>query len=103
VFFLGFLVASLGVVPPGLLNMTAANVSLREGHVRGIMFSVGACVIVFVQTYIAAIFARYITNHSEIIEILQRVAFVIFILITVYFLFIGRLGPLCWASYRISV
>lgn len=93
VFFLGFFVALLGVVPPGLLNMTAANVSLREGHVRGIMFSVGACVIVFAQTYVAVIFARYITNHSEIIEVLQRVAFVIFILITIYFLFIAKEKP----------
>lgn len=93
VFFLGLLVALVGVVPPGLLNMTAANVSLREGHVRGIMFSVGACVIVFAQTYIAAIFARYISNHLEIIEVLQRVAFVIFILITIYYLFVAKKKP----------
>ena len=93
VFFLGFLVALIGVVPPGLLNMTAANISLREGHTRGIMFSVGACVIVSVQTYVAAIFARYISNHTEIVEILQRVAFVIFILITIYFLFIAKEKP----------
>ncbi|WP_100613440.1 cation-translocating P-type ATPase [Confluentibacter citreus] len=93
VFFLGLFVAFIGVVPPGLLNMTAANISLREGHVRGIMFSIGACVIVFIQTYIAAIFARYISNHLEIIEVLQRVAFVIFILITIYFLFIVKKKP----------
>ncbi|PKQ46883.1 cation-translocating P-type ATPase [Confluentibacter flavum] len=93
VFFLGLFVAFIGVVPPGLLNMTAANISLREGHVRGIMFSIGACVVVFIQTYIAAIFARYISNHLEIIEVLQRVAFVIFILITIYFLFIVKKKP----------
>ena len=93
VFFLGLFIALIGVVPPGLLNMTAAKISLREGHIRGIMFSVGACVIVAIQTYIAAIFARYISNHTEIVEILQRVAFVIFILITIYFLFISKKQP----------
>lgn len=93
VFFLGLIIALLGVVPPGLLNMTAANISLREGHVRGVMFSIGACVIVFAQTYIAAIFARYLSNHLEIIEILQRVAFVIFVLITIYFLFVAKTTP----------
>jgi threonine/homoserine/homoserine lactone efflux protein len=93
VFFLGLFVALVGVVPPGLLNMTAANISLREGHVRGIMFSIGACVIVFIQTYLAAIFARYISNHLEIIEVLQRVAFVIFVLITIYYLFIAKNKP----------
>lgn len=90
IFFLGLIVALIGVIPPGLLNMTAAKISLKEGHARGIMFSIGVCLIVFIQTYIAAIFARYLSNHTEVIDILQRVAFVIFVLITVYYLFIAK-------------
>jgi threonine/homoserine/homoserine lactone efflux protein len=90
VFFLGLIFALIGVIPPGLLNMTAAKISLKEGYVRGIMFSAGVCVIVIFQTYIAAIFARYISNHQDVVDILQRVAFVIFVLITVYFLLIAK-------------
>lgn len=86
VFFLGLFVALIGVVPPGLLNMTAAKISLKEGAGRGIMFSTGVCLVVFIQTYIAAIFSRYLSNRPDIVEILQRVAFVIFVLITIYFL-----------------
>lgn len=86
VFFLGLFVALVGVIPPGLLNMTAAKISLKEGAGRGIMFSTGVCVVVFIQTYIAAIFSRYLSNRQDIVEILQRVAFVIFVLITIYFL-----------------
>jgi threonine/homoserine/homoserine lactone efflux protein len=93
IFFLGLIVALIGVIPPGLLNMTAAKISLKEGHVRGVMFSIGVCVIVLAQTYLAAIFARYLSMHPEVIDILQRVAFVIFILITVYFLFIAKSQP----------
>lgn len=78
--------ALVGVIPPGLLNMTAAKISLKEGAGRGIMFSTGVCVVVFIQTYIAAIFSRYLSNRQDIVEILQRVAFVIFVLITIYFL-----------------
>lgn len=85
IFFLGLIVALIGVVPPGLLNMTAAKISLKEGAGRGIMFSTGVCLVVFIQTYIAVIFARYLSNRSDIVEILQRVAFVIFVLITIYF------------------
>ena len=85
IFFLGLIVALIGVIPPGLLNMTAAKISLKEGAGRGIMFSTGVCLVVFVQTYIAAIFARYLSNRPDIVEILQRVAFVIFVLITIYF------------------
>jgi threonine/homoserine/homoserine lactone efflux protein len=93
IFFLGLGIALVGVVPPGLLNMTSAKISLKEGHVRGIMFSIGACVIVMVQTYLATIFARYLSKHYEVVEILQRVAFIIFILITVYFLCIAKSKP----------
>ena len=83
----------IGVVPPGLLNMTAAKISLKEGHVRGIVFSIGVCVVVFAQTYLASIFARYLSRHPEVIGILRSVALVIFILITVYFLFIAKSAP----------
>ena len=93
IFFLGLFCAMLGVIPPGLLNMTAAKISLKEGHIRGIVFSIGACVIVYAQTYIASIFARYLSSHREVVDVLQRVAFVIFVLITIYFLFIAKSEP----------
>jgi len=51
------------------------------------MFSVGVSLIVIVQTYIAVIFARYLSNHPNVIDILERVALVVFILITIYFFF----------------
>ncbi|HLT33745.1 MAG TPA: LysE family transporter [Aquaticitalea sp.] len=92
-FFLGLIIALVGVIPPGLLNMTAAKISLKEGYARGIMFSVGVCVVVFLQTYIAAMFARYLSNHQSVVDILQRVAFVIFVLITIYFLLIAKSEP----------
>ncbi|WP_298238610.1 LysE family transporter [uncultured Algibacter sp.] len=93
IFLLGLFFAFIGVIPPGLLNMTAAKISLKEGHSRGIMFSIGVCVIVFFQTYIASIFARYLSKHHEIVDILQRVALIIFILITVYYLLIAKSNP----------
>jgi hypothetical protein len=41
----------------------------------------------------AAIFARYINNHPEVVKILQRVAFVIFVLLSIYFLVIAKKTP----------
>ncbi|HEX9600596.1 MAG TPA: LysE family transporter [Mariniflexile sp.] len=90
---MGLIIALVGVVPPGLLNMTAAKISLKEGHTRGVVFSIGVSTIVLIQTYVAAIFARYLSRHPEIVEILQRVAFVVFVLITIYFLFIAKIEP----------
>ena len=93
IFFLGLIIALIGVIPPGLLNMTAAKISLKDGANRGIIFSVGVCVIVCVQTLIAAFFARYLSNHPDVVNILQRVAFVIFVLITIYFLKLAQKQP----------
>jgi len=90
IFCLGFIIALIGVIPPGLLNMSAAKISLKDGHPAGIVFSIGVCLVVFLQTYIAAMFARYLSNHKDVIEILQRVAFVIFVLITIYFLVVAK-------------
>jgi threonine/homoserine/homoserine lactone efflux protein len=90
VFLLGLLVAFIGVVPPGLLNLTAAKISLKEGYPRGFIFSLGACVIVGFQTYLAAIFAKYLNQHLEIVEILKRVALVVFVLVSIYFFFLAK-------------
>lgn len=90
IFFLGLIIVLVGVIPPGLLNMTAAKISLKEGYKRGIAFSIGVCLIVFLRTYLAAMFARYLSNHQDVVEILQRVALVIFILITIYYLLLAK-------------
>ena len=73
--------------------MSAAKISIKEGPGRGIIFSLGVCVIVCLQTFVAAIFARYLSNHPDVVDILQRVALVIFILITIYFLVLARKQP----------
>ncbi|TYA53025.1 LysE family transporter [Formosa maritima] len=90
IFLIAMLVAFLAAVPPGLLNMTAAKISLKEGYARGVMFSVGAALVFLFQTLIATVFARYLSKHPDVIDILQQVAFVIFVLITIYFLLIAK-------------
>ncbi len=90
IFFLGLLIALVGVIPPGLLNMTAAKISVKEGYSRGVTFSVGVCIVVAIQCYIAVLFARYLSNHQDIVDVLQRVAMVIFFLIAIYYLFIAK-------------
>ena len=90
IFFLGLLIALVGVIPPGLLNMTAAKISVKEGHSRGIVFSLGVCLVVAIQCYVAVLFARYLSNHQDIVEVLQRVAMVIFFLIAIFYLFIAK-------------
>lgn len=88
--FLGIFVSSVGIVLPGLLNMTAAKISLRDGRTRAVIFASGATAIVFIQTYIAVSFAKFINRNPYVIEILQEIGLAIFTLLTVYFIFLAR-------------
>ena len=85
-FFFGFLAAVVGVIPPGLINMTAAKVSLTDGKKRALMFVLGALIIIIFQTYISVIFAHYIDEHQEIVIMFREIGLFIFIALTVYFL-----------------
>lgn len=87
---LGFLISFLATLLPGLLNMTAAKVSLKEGRKSAGIFAIGAATVVFVQAYIAVTFARIISrNHSLILE-MQQVGVGIFALLTIYFFFFAK-------------
>jgi threonine/homoserine/homoserine lactone efflux protein len=84
-FFLGFIIAAIGITPPGLINMTAAKVSLKDGRVEAIFFAIGATIIVFFQTLLALLFANFINSNPEIISRLQEIGLFIFIALTIYF------------------
>lgn len=87
---LGFAIAVLGILPPGLINMTAAKVSVVDGRNQAISFAIGATVIVFFQTYIAIQFAKFINSRQDIIILLQEIGLFLFIVITVFLFLTAR-------------
>ena len=87
---LGFCIAFLAVIPPGLINMTAAKISLQEGKNVALSFAIGAAVIIFFQTFIAVLFARFINNHQEIVATLQEIGIFVFSLLSIYFFWIAE-------------
>jgi threonine/homoserine/homoserine lactone efflux protein len=87
---LGFLIAFLAVIPPGLINMTAAKVSTQDGKNEAISFALGASLIIFFQTFIAVLFARFISTHEEIVATLQEIGIFIFTLLSIYFFWIAE-------------
>ncbi len=89
-FFSGFLTASVGIALPGLINMTAAKISIRDGRERALMFILGALIIIFFQTLSAVLFARYIDARPEIVVLLREVGFGIFSLLAIYFFFFAK-------------
>lgn len=89
-FIIGFVAAFVGVIPPGLLNLSAAKISRNEGRKKALLFSIGVCITVIIQTYIALLAARYLDKNPDIIETLQQVALGIFICLTIFFFFIAK-------------
>ncbi len=83
--FWGFVMAFLGLLAPGMLNMTAVRTSIENGRRSGIIFSAGAASVVFIQASIALIFANYLNHHPEIIEQLQMAGIFVFILLAIFF------------------
>ena len=88
--FLGFASAVVGIIPPGLINMTAAKVNLKEGRKNAYSFVLGAIIIIFIQAYIAILFAEVINARPDIVLLMREVGFVIFTLLTIFFLFIAK-------------
>jgi threonine/homoserine/homoserine lactone efflux protein len=88
--FSGFIAAAIGIIPPGLLNMTAAKINLKEGKKNALWFVIGAVLVIFFQVSVAVLFARVIDDRPDVVTLLREVGFVIFSILTIYFLFIAK-------------
>ncbi len=89
-FLVGYLAAFIGLIPPGLLNMTAAKIGVKQGRKPALIFSLGVLLVVCIQTGIGLLFARYLERHPEIVAILQKVALGIFLALTFYFFVLAK-------------
>lgn len=87
---LGFLAAVIGVSLPGLLNMTAVKISKNEGQKNTTSYVMGALSIILVQTFIAIFAAKIIDSNPFISNALHEIGFVIFTILTVYFIVFAK-------------
>src|SRR5690606_20978975 len=85
-----YFAALLGVVPPGLVNMSVAKTCLKRGKQNGMYMAIGASVTVLAQATIAIHLARYIFNNPYVNSILLRAGFVIFLIMMVYLLIMAQ-------------
>lgn len=88
--FFGFVTAVIGIIPPGLINMTAAKVNLKEGIRNAFWFILGAIIVIFFQAYLAIIFARIIDVRPDIVILLRELGFGVFGSLAIYFLVIAK-------------
>jgi threonine/homoserine/homoserine lactone efflux protein len=89
-FLWGFIASAIGISIPGLINMTATKVSMKDGRDRALLFILGALIVIFFQTYIAILFARYIDSRPDVIVLFREVGFGIFVALSIYFFFFAK-------------
>src|SRR5210317_175371 len=109
---LGFVMAYLSLVPPGMLNMTAVRTAIEKGSSSGRWCALGAAMVVIPQAFVALVFARFFAEHPEVVERLNYAGIaVLFGLSLVFFLqarkkFKGqgkkRSGKSFWAGMLMS-
>lgn len=90
IFLITYFAALLGVVPPGLVNMTVAKTCVQKGKKNGIYVAAGASFVVLIQATIAVLLTRYIFDNPFVRNVLLRAGLVIFLILMVYFLIMAK-------------
>lgn len=85
IFIITFFAALVGVIPPGLVNMSVAKTCMERGVRNGTWVAVGASTVVLVQSWIAIQLARYIFTSDYVNKILLRTGVVIFLIMAIFF------------------
>lgn len=85
--FFGFLLAALGILLPGMVNMTSVSVSIKRGMRAGLWYSAGGASTIFFQAYIAVAFAGYLSRHPEIFTYIRAASVAIFLALAFFFFY----------------
>jgi threonine/homoserine/homoserine lactone efflux protein len=88
-FFLGFSISFLGALPPGALNLTAAETGLQRGMAATFLFALGVATIEYAQAYLAIRFSGFLTANPQIQEYLHIAAVPIFALLAFGYLWVA--------------
>lgn len=88
-FILSFIIAAIGILAPGMLNMTIAKLSVEENKRNALLFAVGSVCIVLIQSFVGAYFAKFLDSNPNISDNLKKFGTVIFVLLTVFFIYNG--------------
>lgn len=90
-FLFGFAIGFVGVIPPGLLNLTAAKISVKQDRRAAIIFAAGAAVVVIAQVYIGVFFSELLSQNPEILIKVEQFAIIIFFGLSIFFFIRARM------------
>lgn len=81
----GFMIAYIGLISPGMLNMTTLKLRIDVGKLESIQFAIAASIVVFFQAGIALFFADFFMKNQNIINYLKMVGVVVFFILSIVF------------------
>ncbi len=87
--FLGLIIAIVGIIIPGMLNMTIAKLSVKENQTQALNFALGAVFVVFIQCFLGTYFAKFLDANPVFSDGLKKIGTFIFIELTIAFLVMG--------------
>ena len=82
---LGLGVAYIGLVPPGMMNMTVVHKTITSGLNESMRFAFGAVIILGIQCLIALTFSKLLSNDPAIISNFRKAAIFVFIGLSILF------------------
>jgi len=88
--FFGFMMAYIGLIPPGMLNMTTVRTAIEKGKPAALQFAAGAASIVTIHSFVAVYFAKYLGDHPELIAKLKVAGIVVFFILSIFFFMQAR-------------
>jgi len=89
-FLLGFVISYIGSITPSMLNVTAAKISIEKNKKLAIEFAVGVSTIVLFQAFFALLFLKFIYQNPIVLESIEKVAIVVFAILSVVFFWKAR-------------
>lgn len=90
-FIFGLLVGFIGVIPPGLLNLTAAKISVKQSRRAATIFAFGASLVVIAQVYVGVFFSKLLNDNPDVLVTLEQFAIAVFIALSIFFFIKARL------------
>lgn len=85
-FLFGVVFSALGAIPPGLINLAAAERTITRGYRGGLMVSLGAGVTQLIYTFVAVYFIDIIIRNAIITETINWIAGIIFLVLGLFYI-----------------
>ena len=81
---------AVGIILPGIINMTVVDVSIRKGLKAAFRYSAGGAMAISFQVFIAIAFTGYFLKNPGIFDFLKQIAVGVFLFLSVAFYVLGR-------------